>query len=306
VLTLYRFLFSFLADIRSKSRNAPVFFLGQRLPSKNRWIELIKESRDKDAVEPIKPPKSALRVAALHRPLATVIVSLYRSEPYLKFFFEELDRQTVSSACEIVLVSSAPTVSEKFMIDDFASRRDHVKVVFVSSLIGIYEAWNLAIESSTAEFITNMNVDDSRNSRSIEIQISELLENPEIDVVYQDVYYSYTPNLTWDEIAKVGLRSQLPDVTLRLLATGTNAPHNAPMWRRSLHSRVGLFDPSLKSAGDHDFWIRSAILGARFRKSPFAHVSYYLNPDGMSTKAKSPGRTEGLSLLKKYRGHSTG
>lgn len=305
-LTLYRQIFSFLADIRSRNPNSPVLFLGQRLPSRNKWGEMLTESKTKDRVELTGPPKSVMGSTTHPKPLASVIVSLYQSEPYLEFFFAEIERQTVASSCEIVLVSTAPTPSEKLMIEEFASNRNYVTVMFIESVIGIYEAWNLAIEASGAEFITNMNVDDARHARSLEIQVQELLENHEIDVVYQDVFYSYTPNLTWNQVAKVGIKSQLPEVTVRLLATGTNAPHNAPMWRRSLHSTVGLFDASLKSAGDHDFWIRCAIAGAQFRKSPFAHVSYYHNPKGMSTKVKSPGRTEGLGLLRKYKKYSTG
>jgi len=136
-LTVYRLLFSFVADIRAKSPNAPVFFLGQRLPSRNKWREMLGESISRDGVELTGLPESGIQFVTPSRPLATVIVSLYQSEAYLEFFFAELDRQTVSSSCEIVMVSTAPTVSERLKVEEFASSRSYVKVIFIDSLIGI-------------------------------------------------------------------------------------------------------------------------------------------------------------------------
>jgi GT2 family glycosyltransferase len=151
-----------------------------------------------------------------------------------------------------------------------------------------------------------MNADDIRHPLSLEIQVSELEKMTGVDVVYQDVYYTLRQNLTFDTIARIGMKSNLPEASTNVLARGVNVPHNAPMWRRTLHDRVGLFDETFLSAGDHDFWIRASIKGAKFKKSEQVHVSYYINPDGMSTKKNSPGSSEGLKILDTYRQYAQG
>jgi len=79
-----------------------------------------------------------------------------------------------------------------------------------------------------------------------------------------------------------------------------NSPHNAPMWRKSLHKEVGYFDTSFKSAGDYDFWMRCLLAGKTFYKLNDAHVVYYQNPEGISTRPDTKGVQEGRRIFKTY------
>lgn len=238
----------------------------------------------------------------MNKPLLTVISSLYKSDRYVEEFVRTLKGQSVFDLIEVVIVAVSPSDVEIKALSAFDGA-SNVHVIKVENQIGIYKAWNLAIESSNAPFITNMNADDQRHPRSLEVQVSELHESG-ADVLYQDVYYSYEENLPWETISSISLKSEFGDVTLKSLLQGFNYPHNAPMWKRDLHKAIGLFDASFTSAGDHDFWIRAALSGKRFVKSAHMHVSYYINPEGVSTSPNTPGRLEGARLLKKYKGRS--
>jgi hypothetical protein len=117
--------------------------------------------------------------------------------------------------------------------------------------------------------------------------------------VYQDFYYTFDPSLEFDEIARFGFKTDLPIVTPNNLLQ-YNSPHNAPMWRKKLHEQVGLFDVSFRSAGDWDFWIRCISKGKQFFKVAPAHIAYFQNPEGISTRPDTRGRDEAFRILRKH------
>jgi len=289
--------------VHFSEEHLPIYFLGEKLLSPAAWESLYV------AVQNEVPARSSIEsgdIQALPEhegPFAAILVSLYRSEAYLEDFAKNVLSQSIIQNCQLILISVDPTDAERQKLDSIFAGLPFVKLIFVDERIGIYEAWNLAIRSSTAPFITNMNVDDLRHPESLRIQVGDLLASGS-DVVYQDVYYTLKHGLDWASIESIGMRSKLPQVTTQTLARGINCPHNAPMWRRELHDRIGLFDDTFRSAGDHDFWIRASIAGATFFKSEYPHVAYFINPEGMSTKIDSPGRREGIAILEKYRQYS--
>lgn len=236
----------------------------------------------------------------IERPLISVLVTTFGSERYLPNFLSNLAAQTALPQAEVIVVAVQPTEGERAMLQAASESMPMLRLIEAPERLGIYAAWNLALSESAAPFVTNMNVDDQRHPQSLEWQLAELQQTG-ADVVYQDVYLTLQHDIDWGLVERVGERTQLPLVGLSDLARGINAPHNAPMWRRELHQRVGLFDERYRSAGDHDFWIRVAIAGGRFHKSAAAHVAYFVNPDGMSTSLNSPGAIEGLTLLARYR-----
>ena len=214
-----------------------------------------------------------------------VIVSLFRCETFLSYFFESLKRQTIFSESQIYIGAVLPTENESKLIEQFRSENQNVRVEVFSYRSGIYEVWNRGVEQTSSRFLTNMNVDDLRRDDSLELQARFLKRFESIDVVYQDVYLSFEPNVEWKLIAGVGLSTSLPHVSLPVMSLGFNPPHNAPMWKRRVHDNVGGFDESFKSAGDFDFWVRAFLKGSRFLKMGDIHASYYFNPDGISTLA---------------------
>lgn len=303
VLGLANFLYSSFSKVLAHilKTDAPIFFLGEKLLTEKEWYGRLASVEEAYQIDAPLSRKSDWKT-----PIAAVLVSLYRSDKYLDLFLENISKQTVIEKCEVVIVSVSPSLFEKTTLESFAEKNNYVNLIFSEAQIGIYQAWNLAISASNAQYLTNMNADDVRHSMSLEIQISELEQNVGVDVVYQDVYYTLLQNLTFETIAKVGMKSNLPEASTQVLARGINVPHNAPMWRRSLHDQIGLFDETFLSAGDHDFWIRASIAGAKFKKSNHIHVSYFINPEGMSTRKHSPGTSEGVRILDTYRHYAQG
>lgn len=231
-----------------------------------------------------------------------VIVSIYRPNGMLSTFLGNLEEQSIFESTEVIMVLVDPVPMEIELITSFCMKYTNAKLVVIEKRITIYEAWNIAIQQTKAQYLTNMNVDDLRSNDSLETQLMFMLDRPWVDVGFQDFYFMLDRDLDWESVVRLGAKSDLPPVTLLELAWfGINPPHNAPIWRRDLHDRYGEFDVSLKSAGDYEFWMRVLSKGAIFVKMPVSTIGYYINPKGMSTSSDSPSSQEERALQEKYK-----
>jgi len=235
----------------------------------------------------------------------SAICSLFKGGDFIETFMRNITSQKgFDDYCELIIVDANSPEAEYKIINKF--KRNHSNIVYIrtETRIPIYEAWNLAIKNSSGDYITNTNVDDYRHYDSLITQASYLDNLDFADIVYQDFYYSMEFNLEYNEIQKIGLKSALPPIT-NLNILSFNSPHNAPMWRRSLHDAVGYFDESFLTAGDYEFWCRCIVAKKNFFKINYPHVVYYNNPRGLSTSSDSKGvieankvtRMHGKSLL---------
>jgi glycosyltransferase involved in cell wall biosynthesis len=234
-------------------------------------------------------------------PSAAVICSLYKVEEYLDTFLSNIRSQEYFHAVEFCFILCAGDEFEIAKLKKFTDDHSNCKLIVEQERIGIYKAWNLGVQHTSAPVITNWNADDSRRPDSLRRQIQTLNRYSFIDVVYQDLYVTLEPKLPWSILEKVGRKTKLPSVSVGGLLQGYNAPHNAPMWRRSLHDEIGYFDEKYHSSGDYEFWLRAAMANKLFLKDREPHVSYYVNPQGLSTSWRSHASVEMKSIQEKYR-----
>ncbi len=229
----------------------------------------------------------------------SAIASMYKGKRYLENFLENITSQTFFDRSELIFIDANSPENEEQTIRSYQDRFPNIIYRRINYRIGVYDAWNIGVELARGRYITNTNLDDLRRRDSFEIQASVLDQNKDVDVVYQDFFYSMDPSLSFDEVAAFGFKSELPIITPHNLLV-FNSPHNAPMWRKELHDELGLFDTSFRSAGDYEFWIRCMSHSKRFKKINTPHVVYYQNPEGISTNKDTNGVEEVHRILKRY------
>ncbi|MGU3392499.1 glycosyltransferase [Sphingomonas sp. M1A8_2b] len=235
---------------------------------------------------------SAVRLRPTEDCVVSIITSLYRGGAFIRSFLENMTSQTIfKTHCELIIIDANSPEGEQAIIEEF--QRDFPNIVYkrMDARVSIYEAWNIGVGLARGRYLTNANVDDIRRNDSFEIQAAVLDTLDFVDVTYQDVLYCFDPRLPFDEIAKRDFRSDLPVVS-RYNLMEFNSPHNAPMWRATVHRDVGLFNQSLQSAADFEFWLRCRAAGKIFYKVNEAHAAYFVNPDGMSTRPDTRGAVE--------------
>lgn len=253
-------------------------------------------ARARAALRPATPytisPDKGMRVSA--------ITSLFRGGAFIEQFMDNITSQTCfDSHCELIIIDADSPENEAETIARYLKDHPSIRYRRMDSCIGIYEAWNMGVQMAQGRYLTNANLDDLRRADSFEIQAGALDTLPFADVVYQDFYYTFDPTLSWEDVAAFGYKSALPLVTPHNMLR-FNSPHNAPMWRRSLHDEVGLFDGTMKSAGDYEFWLRCLSRGKSFFKINEPHVVYYQNPKGLSTRADTRGVVEAREAGRRY------
>lgn len=228
-----------------------------------------------------------------------VIVSLYQAEKFMGVLKESLSSCFFNSKIRFHFVLVCGEKSEIQWLENLIEGTHHTLQLF-DKRIGIYEAWNKAIDFGCAELITNLNADDFRIPHSLCSQAA-VLQGDQSDGSFANFI------LTGDIISSVAnpqganLVSSLGSFSVdTLLVHSQNFMHCAPMWQRDLHDRFGAFDESLTSSGDTEFWLRSMSGGARFGYFDNVTTIYFHNPLGLSTSFSSAGRGEWSRIRKAY------
>ena len=264
--------------------------------TKNQGLQVIPKGKQN-----VCQSQSVLKYLSSHqKPLVSIITSLYKGRDYIECFLENITSQTIFDASELIIIDANSPEGEFEVVKKYMLQFDNIKYIRTEQVIDIYEAWNIGVESARGKFLTNANLDDLRKYNCLEKQAEALLDNEDIDVVYQDFYYSMTPNLPFELIEQCGYKSQLPEVTRENMLQ-FNSPHNAPMWRKTLHQSIGLFNTSYKSAGDYELWMRGLLNNCKFLKIEEATVVYYHNPSGISTRSEGRGYTETKEIQAIYK-----
>lgn len=213
---------------------------------------------------------------------ASIITSIHKGGEYIEHFLKDISKQSVFTECELILINAASPDNEEKYILPFLERHKNAKYFKLESDPGLYAVWNLAIEHSSAQYITNANLDDSKSPTCIEEQIFELESNPEVDLVYGETLQTFNKLETFNRNSATQSFPCL-DFSLENLLK-VNSPHSSPMWRRTMHDKYGHFDPSYKYCGDYEMWLRAAKQGSVFKKINSKLSLYYRNKNGLSTK----------------------
>ncbi|MCU0664618.1 MAG: glycosyltransferase family 2 protein [Myxococcota bacterium] len=208
------------------------------------------------------------RVEGMAEPVFEVsaIVSTYNSQTYFQGCLDDLLRQSLGRALEIVIIDSGSEQAEGEMAK--AAMLSHPNVVYLrTEREFLYAAWNRAIRAARGKYLTIANTDDRHRRDALESMSAVLNAKPDIGLVYGDCLVTTVPNESLEQASTRGVMGfRYPEFfgpsSLLHFQFGPQF-----MWRRSL----GLeFDPSFQAAGDYDF-------NCRFNQLATAvHIPQYL------------------------------
>lgn len=268
--------------------------------SADEWNQQAKELETAEPQEPDTRYTHHFHIISEPQVLVSALTSLYRGGDFIEQFMDNLTSQTCfDDYCELIIVDADSPEDECQTIKRYLAKHKNINYMRMNYRIGIYDAWNVAAKAARGQYLTNANLDDIRRADSFELQAGTLDNLPFVDIVYQDLYYTFDPRLSMEQIASFGHETNLPVITPHNMIH-YNSPHNAPMWRKRIHDEVGYFDIHYRSAGDYDFWLRCLEAGKTFYKVNDPHVAYYQNPNGLSTRPDTPGLAEAMEIHKKY------
>lgn len=187
----------------------------------------------------------------------SAIVSIYKSERFMKGLMEDLVNQTLfqSGKLEIIMINSNSPENEFAIIEPYLNKFPN-QIIYhkTKERETLYKAWNRGIELSKGKYITSANTDDRHRIDALELLSKCLDENPEYDLVYPDLIITEIENKTFSNTQSL-LRYEFPDYNLGTVLSNSNFGAQ-PMWKKSVHNTIGYFDESYKIGGDYEFFIR--------------------------------------------------
>ncbi len=206
-------------------------------------------------LDPSRPASPPAAQPALPPPLLTAIVSTYKSERFIRGCLRNLLAQTIANRLEIIVIDSGSPENERAIVEEFQSLHPRIRYVRTERET-IYAAWNRAVQLATAPYLTSANADDRHRPEALERLVAQLEAHPDHALAYADcaVCENVHPDFGFPELRGY---YRWPDFDPVLLFRGCYVGPQ-PVWRRTLHTRHGLFDPSYRSAGDYEFWLRIA------------------------------------------------
>jgi hypothetical protein len=234
----------------------------------------------------------------MNKPRVSIITSIYKSSKFLFDFLLDVKRQSMFIDCEVLLLDANEDNFDYEIIKPFLDI-ENFKYLKINKC-SIYEAWNIGIDISTSDILTNWNTDDRRSYNSLEKQVKFLEENIEYDGCYGPTIISKIANEVFENCQSKNVFPALEFNLENQLVN--NSPHCMPVWRKSIHNICGKFDTSYYSASDYDMWMRVLKNNIKFKNIEEIVGLYYFNPLGVSTNPEFRQKTleEEILIRNKY------
>jgi hypothetical protein len=214
----------------------------------------------------------------------SIFCSFYKGQQFIEGYIEDILKQSIFNDIEFIFLDCNSPESEYKYIEPLLSQYKNIKYYKLDNDPGLYAAWNKAVRLCSAPIIGNWNIDDRKNTHSIEILLRALNKDPSLDMAYGITYVSHIANEKYEDNSYDYIYPCTPHSLLNLFKN--NSPHCMPLWKKNLHDRFGLFDENYKTASDGDMWLRFAVGDAKIKMVNHPVGLYYHNPTGRSTDPK--------------------
>jgi glycosyltransferase involved in cell wall biosynthesis len=218
----------------------------------------------------------------MHKPLVSVIIPTYKRETYLRQAIESVAGQSYSPI-EIIVVDDgsdlnyAQAICESFTNCNYLYKDNG----------GLSSARNFGIKNAKGTFIAFLDDDDFWRADKLTIQVTALIDHPEVDLVHSAAtVVDEKGNVTDDIIGASEEKAHLRSGNVFWNALGVWVVKSpTPLIRKEIFNKGFLFDEEIKVGEDVDFYqrffYRHKIL---YMKEPLAYYRTYDDEKRLSTQ----------------------
>lgn len=205
-------------------------------------------------------------------PKVSVVTTLYNYADYVGDAVTSFLRQDMQDS-EMIVVDDASTDDPLPRIEKAAAGDPRVRYVRLSSNGGYSKAKNIGIREARGEYLAMLDADDMLTERGLTVRYEKIVEG--FDLVHGPVLDFRDGRLKRSKLwAKWADGPKDASCFRQVHAQGV-------MVRRDVHSRVGLYDESLRCKSDREMWARVFNRGLRIGWVTDDVAIYRLHPRQM-------------------------
>ena len=192
----------------------------------------------------------------MSRPAVSIVTPAYNSASYLADTIRSVLAQTVTDF-EMLIVDDGSTDTTADVAQQFAAADSRIRLLRQTNG-GISSARNAAIARAQAPVFALIDSDDMWMPTYLEEQLRVLAESPKAGVVSANAF-----NLggSFDGMLLRRVPPGVQRVSLQSLIEVEDSVCIMSIFRREVVERIGVFDTTLPSSEDYDFWLRAAVAG---------------------------------------------
>lgn len=184
--------------------------------------------------------------------MVTAIITTHNRSQLLKRSIDSVLNQTYKDI-ELIVVSDGSTDGTDELMKRYETN-PQIKYISYKPSKGANYARNRGIKESSGDYLAFLDDDDEWMPSKIEEQMSLLLSDDNIVLVYTGVLSIYDLG---NKIIKYRFRpSHSGDLSKKILISNIIGSTSTPLFRKSILKRTGLFDERLSAMQDYDLWVR--------------------------------------------------
>ncbi|MCX7010104.1 MAG: glycosyltransferase [Kiritimatiellaeota bacterium] len=199
------------------------------------------------------------------QPLVSVIMPCYNYAAFLAETLNGLRAQTWPH-WECLVVDDGSSDHTREVVAACALNDPRFKYLHQQHA-GPSAARNQGLRQAQGQFVQFLDADDDLAHRKFENQLAIFQSTPAVDIVFSRVEFFGVADARKKKVYSTGLltESKTARECLKLLVHQNIMVINVPLIRKTLIDKVGLFDESLMTVEDWNYWIRCALAGAHFQ-----------------------------------------
>ena len=211
------------------------------------------------------------------KPFVTLLCSNFNSQQWIEGYLESINNQ-IENNVRIIFVDAGSTDGSLETIKRFRFRAGITHMIIEEPGCTVYQAWNIAINKSTTDYVMNLNTDDRLFNYGLITAKHVAQNNPDADMIYFPCFE--TDSTDHSTVSKYHRR----DIPFNLDSLNEHCICGPfPLLKTQTIKELGGFSETLKIGGDYDMWVRMAYAGKKLLPSIEPIGSYYNNPQGIST-----------------------
>jgi glycosyltransferase involved in cell wall biosynthesis len=194
-------------------------------------------------------------------PSVSIVLPTRNGAGFLRESIDSCLMQTFTD-WQLIIVDDGSTDATGAIVADFSAHDRRIVLITHHQPRGLPRSLNAGFARATGKYFSWTSDDNRYRRHALERLVATLTADDDIDLVYSD--YS-----VMDDAGVIGERriALPPD---RLVVA--NCVGASFIYRRTIHERLGGYDPSRPLVEDYDFWLRAAA--AQFRLLPLNEDLY--------------------------------